>query len=164
MNKEQPIFPEIPVEPMEPKTKVNFRVCNGPYQKGEIIACFFELEASRGMMQTYMHTGQHGDAAVDYVRKLKPAKPADYADLKNELENAVGYDLEVCARIVLPRQGMVKCRRCGAYFKPGRYEYEQKMAEERANLAQSFQAGFEPVRMSFEEWVNKNNLHKCKKK
>lgn len=160
--KEQPIFPEIPVEPMEPKTKVNFRKI-----KGKIIACFFELEANPGFMQTYMHVGQHGEASVDFVRKCKVAKPSEYMELEIELECAVGYDLEVCARIVLPRQGVVKCRRCGAYFKPNKdthSTYRQIMDEESRNLAQSFAPGFKPVRMSFEEWVNKNNLHKCKKK
>jgi len=48
---------------------------------------------------SYVHVGQHG--AADYnlvVGQSKPAQPAEYAELKAELEN-IGYNLEVRSKV-----------------------------------------------------------------
>lgn len=67
---------------------------------GDIIALFpFEREASTSFAcLSYEHIGQHGGA--DYpgvVRETRPASPAEYAELKAELER-IGYVLEIRQR------------------------------------------------------------------
>ena len=68
---------------------------------GEIIALFPGLlvKEPRGEFMTdYLHLGQHGTADYDYViSQTKPAKPAEYNELKEELEE-IGYDLRVMQR------------------------------------------------------------------
>ena len=74
-------------------TKVIFRKFPG----GDVIALFPEIAGSMnpGTMQSYMHVGQHG--AADCVDLTKPATPAEYADLKKELEG-LGHVLVVAKR------------------------------------------------------------------
>lgn len=52
---------------------------------------------------SYMHVGQHGAATIagpsSIIYRTKAAKPAEYADLKKELEGApYGYRLKVYLR------------------------------------------------------------------
>ena len=68
---------------------------------GDIIA-LFPYEARKrgffGIVESYEHVGQHGDA--DYplvVKATRPATPEEYADLKAELEG-LGYNLKVMQR------------------------------------------------------------------
>jgi len=77
-------------------TKVIFR----KFKDGQVIALFPYVESSRGYCSSYMHVGQHSDA--DYIHVVKMTKLAtadEYADLKNELENSVGYNLELDSKI-----------------------------------------------------------------
>lgn len=67
---------------------------------GEVIALFPGLnyesgDAGRGMVQSYMHVGQHGEA--DYtavITNTRPSTEQEYEDLFGELE-ALGYNLHV---------------------------------------------------------------------
>ena len=78
-------------------TKVVFRKFK---QGGDILALFPEIPADmNGHCQSYQHIGQHG--AADFYHCIHtltvPAKPAEYADLKAELEGR-GYNLQVIQR------------------------------------------------------------------
>ena len=75
------------------KTKVIFRI----WPDGDVIALFPELPFSydpRSCM-SYMHIGQHGEASASLSDRTKPATPEQYKDLFNELENAIGYNLQI---------------------------------------------------------------------
>lgn len=79
------------------KTKVVFYVENNEADKvpDNALAVFPEIITDRkGNLLCYAHLGQHSAAAPDYVKELRPATPAEYADLKSELES-IGYNLEV---------------------------------------------------------------------
>lgn len=76
------------------KTKVIFR----KFKNGEIIALFPELKEGRGLILSYMHIGQHGDASPKIVMDTKPATPEEFAPLYNEL-TGIGYRLEVRKRL-----------------------------------------------------------------
>lgn len=76
------------------KTKVIFR----KFKNGEIIALFPELKEGRGLILSYMHIGQHGDASPEIVTDTKPATPEEFAPLYNEL-TGIGYRLEVRKRL-----------------------------------------------------------------
>ncbi len=78
---------------------VVFRVDrSGPF-KDQPIALFPTLTERRGgFVTSYVHNGQHGSA--DYagvVATTRRARPAEYADLKRELEQ-IGYCLKVVKR------------------------------------------------------------------
>lgn len=76
------------------KTVVIFRKYKN---NGDILALFPELPWSGDSNVTsYEHMGQHGAADYNHCLDItKPAKPEEYAALKKELENQVGYNLEV---------------------------------------------------------------------
>ena len=76
------------------KTRVIFRA----FRNGEIIALFPELKQGRGLILSYMHIGQHGDASPEIVRYTKPATREQFTPLYNEL-TAIGYRLEVRKRL-----------------------------------------------------------------
>lgn len=74
------------------KTVVIFRKWKG----GDIIALFPGWEESPGRCSSFEHVGQHGPA--DYasvIAKTTPATPAEYADLRRELEKDYGYNLTI---------------------------------------------------------------------
>lgn len=58
---------------------------------GDVIALFPAIAATVGKPEhcnSYVHTGQHGGAHLRLLtRALRLATPAEYADLKAELEN-----------------------------------------------------------------------------
>ena len=64
----------------------------------DIIALFPEVPADNAgnLCSSYEHIGQHGAADYNHVvsKLSQPAKPAEYAALKQELET-LGYCLEV---------------------------------------------------------------------
>lgn len=67
---------------------------------GDVIALFPGIAATVGneyACESYQTIGQHGAASVDIVNGTKPAKPAEYADLKTELER-IGYTLTIAHR------------------------------------------------------------------
>jgi hypothetical protein len=67
-------------------TRVIFRKWK---DNGDIIAFFPDDDWGRGLIGSYMHTGQHGGAM--YPCDTVPASPEEYADLLAELKQ-VGYD------------------------------------------------------------------------
>ena len=84
-----------------PITKVIFR----KFRDGDIIALFPEeiSEPTPYYCSSYAHVGQHGAAdPVLVISMTKPASPAEYADLKRELENYgpkdANYNLKVISR------------------------------------------------------------------
>ena len=79
------------------KTTVIFRKWKGKAEN--IIALFPWVEESPGRCSSFEHVGQHGRA--DYcgvIRLTTPATPAEYADLKRELEQYYGYNLTIRKR------------------------------------------------------------------
>ena len=78
-------------------TKVIFRVWKGQHGFG-VIALFPEEDASPGYCSSYEHVGQHGGADYSVViSRTRPASPAEYEALRQELES-IGYDLEIRSR------------------------------------------------------------------
>ncbi|MFA5307589.1 MAG: hypothetical protein WC365_09130 [Candidatus Babeliales bacterium] len=66
--------------------------------KGEVIALFPFMDENEGLVNSYMHIGQHG--AADYhgiVKASKPATPDEYKDLQEEL-TSIGYNLKIYKR------------------------------------------------------------------
>lgn len=79
---------------MTEQTKVVFR----KYKDGSILALFPSTGYGLCLIESYMHIGQHGGA--DYngcILDTKPATPAEYQELKTELES-LGYNLKVIKR------------------------------------------------------------------
>lgn len=76
------------------------------FDDGDIIALLMSLNesnncANSGMVVDYMHIGQHGESdPYAVVSNTRPASPAEYDDLKRELES-LGYVLEVRKRASL---------------------------------------------------------------
>lgn len=71
---------------------VIFRVLTHEPQKGEVIALFPLMPEPNGLVNSYMHIGQHG--AADYagmIRQSRKATPAEYAALYRELTSAPYY-------------------------------------------------------------------------
>ena len=82
-------------EPEQQTTLVIFR----RWRSGdrEVIAVFPEVPASYlgSESMSYLHHGQHGGCFYpQLVRDTRAATPAEYADLKHELEQ-IGYTLDV---------------------------------------------------------------------
>ncbi len=69
---------------------------------GVVIALFPEIAPDMinpGLCQSYLHIGQHGSADFNWIiQSSVPATPADYKELKKELERLCGYNLEVVLR------------------------------------------------------------------
>jgi len=89
---------------INPVTEVIFRKFSKK-EGGQILALFpYDTEGRYGQCNSYMHIGQHGTA--DYsgmMQSTKPATPAEYADLKAELENygpeEAHYNLKVISKL-----------------------------------------------------------------
>ena len=80
------------------KTPVIFRVLQERGRDCEVFALFPTLPAYDHYVTSYQHIGQH--CAADYglcVKHSRPAQPAEYADLLEELTR-VGYCLRVTRR------------------------------------------------------------------
>lgn len=85
-----------------PVTEVIFR----KFKSGnkEILALFpYDTERRFGTCESYMHIGQHGTADLGIIASTKLATPAEYADLKAELENygpvEANYNLKVIKKV-----------------------------------------------------------------
>jgi len=75
------------------KTKVIFR-----HWRGNVIAIFPEDPGNNDpyTCSSYEHVGQHGACDPQgIIGDSKLATPEEYKDLKNELENQVGYNLQI---------------------------------------------------------------------
>lgn len=57
------------------------------FKDGEVIALFCDSakDCNPGYVISYLHVGQHGEAAADIGRTLRLAKPREYAALLAEL-------------------------------------------------------------------------------
>lgn len=81
------------------KTKVIFR--KWPESEGGDVIAIFPEEPGTNDPYTctmYERVGQHGSGDPSgVIRRTKPAKPSEYADLKREL-GRIGYKLEVIQR------------------------------------------------------------------
>ena len=65
------------------------------YAPREVTAVFVDTGNFR-MKECYAHMGQHSTCGVDWIADTtRPATKKEYQELFNELENAVGYNLEV---------------------------------------------------------------------
>ncbi len=72
------------------KTKVIFR-----YIGREVVALFPDEKNERnGLIMSYMHIGQHGEASTEWIKDGRKVSEKKYADLYKELES-IGYNLEV---------------------------------------------------------------------
>lgn len=80
----------------EDTTKVIFRKDK---EDGDVIAVFPEDRQNDNMIGCYAHIGQHSTMSLDYYKETVPATPEEYKDLKAELENIVGYNLEVVTEL-----------------------------------------------------------------
>ncbi len=83
-------------------TPVIFRVWPKS-EGGGVIALFPTLPGTSDphTCESFEHVGQHGSAACHgVINRTRPAKPAEYAALKRELESApYNYNLKVYARV-----------------------------------------------------------------
>lgn len=77
------------------KTRVLFKKSTVKDFEGVVIAFFPDAEANQNMILSYEHIGQHGEASIEFFRECISASPQEYAELKNELENLCGYNLEI---------------------------------------------------------------------
>lgn len=77
------------------ETPVLFRVSRAPKRNGSEVTAVFPCEPanlSDYIMTCYAHVGQHSGCDYGWYLTTRPAKPAEYADLKAELESApYGY-------------------------------------------------------------------------
>jgi hypothetical protein len=69
---------------------VVFRV----FPEGDVIALFPKLPAGGGMITSYQHFGQHGDASPKLIKELRKATKPEYTELLAELRR-IGYCLTV---------------------------------------------------------------------
>ena len=83
----------------EPKTLVAFRMWQAEGEgEGEevLIAVFPEIMHNDKLHLSYMHLGQHGGCDLDYIiLNSRDATVEEYHDLKYELENDCGYNLDI---------------------------------------------------------------------
>ena len=74
-------------------TKVIFRKkYRGDEKAYEVVAFFPECHVNPGNIMSYAHDGQHCEASYLFYISTKPCTPAEYADLKRELETCCDYD------------------------------------------------------------------------
>ena len=86
------------------ETPVLFRIERNKRDYPCLTAVFPTLPASYDglTMQCFAHAGQHSSCDFGWYQTTRAAKPAEYADLKVELESApYGYRLKVCKRLQL---------------------------------------------------------------
>ena len=99
MKKKNPAFkvkkPDLE-ESDEQVVKVMFLVNEKDPRDPDLFAYFPEEDGdNQGNKTAYSHIGQHSAASPEYAAESRPATPEEYQDLKAELENQVGYNLEV---------------------------------------------------------------------
>ena len=51
--------------------------------------------SGKAVLNCYAHVGQHGTCCPEILRSSRRAKPEEYLPLKRELEELVGYNVEV---------------------------------------------------------------------
>ena len=87
------------MKPDKDLTAVVFRKWTWPTPASNgILALFPEVDEGGGMCSSYAHIGQHAGADYSHcIAHTTPATPAEYADLKAELEG-LGYNLRIMKR------------------------------------------------------------------
>lgn len=65
----------------------------------EIIAFLPEVPVNRGMIMSYMHTGQHSEATIAYYRSTLRTEYKEYSDLYDELCDIYQEQLRVKKRL-----------------------------------------------------------------
>lgn len=79
------------------KVKVIFRKT----RDGEVVAFFPDTYGSRdvnpGMIMSYAHVGQHGEASIGFYQECRKCDPDDYRGLLAEL-NGIYDDCELVVR------------------------------------------------------------------
>lgn len=58
----------------------------------ECIAFLLDCPANPGMVLSYMHIGQHGEASIDFFKDCRLATDDEFSNLRQELES-LGYRL-----------------------------------------------------------------------
>lgn len=82
-------------------TPVLFRISRKPVVRGDEVTAVFPTipgDVQGRFMTCYSHVGQHASCDFGWYHTTRPARPAEYADLKRELES-IGYNLRVFQRI-----------------------------------------------------------------
>lgn len=79
----------------EEVTKVQFLVNEKDPENPDLFAYFPDNIHHDDYRDCYSHVGQHSSCHPDYAAESRPATPEEYADLKSELENQIGYELDV---------------------------------------------------------------------
>ena len=89
------------------QTKVAFfidkkrkRLSDGHYLEKEVTAAFVDDKphniCDNQLIDSYAHVGQHSTAAIEYFAKdCRPATYDEYKPLYDEMNELVGYDMEV---------------------------------------------------------------------
>lgn len=75
---------------------------------GEVTAVLPDVEANYGEMTCYAHVGQHSACTLEWYHATRAAKPAEYADLLEELQDIYDNKLVVRQRILGPIGGWRK--------------------------------------------------------
>lgn len=81
------------------KTKVIFKMT--PEEErfpSECIAFLPGVPAMTDTIMSYMHVGQHGEAAIEFFYECSLATEEQYKDLKEELES-IGYNLSISKKL-----------------------------------------------------------------
>ncbi len=80
--------------------KAIFRAWRREPFRGRVIAILPEVEANPGKYEMYEHVGQHGEGDYPHVvSQTRLATPAEYADLKCELEQIYGEPIQPIKRL-----------------------------------------------------------------
>ena len=74
------------------------RVVFRKFKTGEVIALLPDNPANPGMVDSYMHVGQHGEASQFITRDTLPTARGEHLPLCAELRS-IGYDLLMCRRL-----------------------------------------------------------------
>ena len=82
---------------MDEKIAVRVAFIADDNANGEVTAVFDEKwESANGIYSVcYAHVGQHGPCSQDWAMSCREATPAEYANLLKELNDLIGYDVEV---------------------------------------------------------------------
>ena len=71
---------------------------SGPF-KGDVTAVLIDQDDGNGGVGCYAHLGQHSGCTRAWYYTTRPATPAEYAELKAELESEpYGYKFKVLKR------------------------------------------------------------------
>ena len=74
------------------------RVVFRKFNNGDVIALLQDNPSNIGMVDSYMHIGQHGEASVEIINNTTLAKKNEYKALFKELTE-IGYKLKVVKKI-----------------------------------------------------------------